>query len=86
MNSNNSIIIDENGEEATDELKQQFEHPVKVERRGKNIVLTQNGIVIGTLSGAKKLSYGKGIQDRFQEKRRQAYIAKQAKQQQATNE
>jgi len=91
-NSPDTIIVDDIGvqdaaaEIATAEMKERFEHPVQVERRGKNIVLVQNGKVIGTLSSAKKLSYGKGIQDRFQEKRKQAYLAKQAKTQQATIE
>ena len=85
------IIIDDIGaqdteEVATEDVKQRFEHPVQVERRGKNVVLVQNGVVIGTLTSAKKLSYGKGIQDRFQEKRKAAYLAKQTKQQQATIE
>jgi hypothetical protein len=80
------IIIDDIGasdagaELATEAMKDRFEHPVQVERRGKNVVLVQNGVVIGTLTSAKKLSYGKGVQDRFQEKRKQAYLAKQSQQ------
>lgn len=70
----------------TEEMKNQFRTPVKVERRGNKIVLVQDGNVVGTLSGAKKMSYGKGIQDRFQAKRREAYLAKQTKSQQDTIE
>ena len=45
-----------------------------------NIVIMQGGKVVGTLQRAKKLSYAKGVESKFQEKRKQAYLAKQAKQ------
>jgi hypothetical protein len=55
--------------------------PPTVARDAKgNLVIMQGGKVIGTLQQAKKMSYAKGIEGKFQEKRRQAYLAKQAKQ------
>jgi hypothetical protein len=44
-----------------------------------NVVIMLDGKVVGTLQKAAKLSYAKGLEAKFQAKRKQAYLDKQAK-------
>lgn len=64
----------------TDTFSEQPKPYVGRDAKG-NLVIMLDGKVVGTLQKAQKMSYAKGLESKFQAKRKQAYLDKQAKQQ-----
>jgi hypothetical protein len=65
-------------EEAADVFEAAPQPYVTRDAKG-NVVIMLDGKVVGTLQKAAKLSYAKGLEAKFQAKRKQAYLDKQAK-------